>query len=62
MALTVRYERVFDYVDGALEEVVSQLKLKKVPGGTNVSLLLPYDEGVYCGARELESIRTASPL
>lgn len=62
MAPAVRYQRVYAYVDCALEDVALQLKLKEVAGGANVTLLSAYDEGVFYGLREFEGIRTASPV
>ncbi len=62
MAPAVRYQRAFAYVDGDLKEIASQLKLKAVSGGANVSLLLPYDDGVFYGVREFEGIRTVSSV
>lgn len=62
MAPAVRYQRVFAYVDGDLRGIASLLNLKEVSSGANVSLLSPYDEGVFYGAREFSGIRTASPV
>lgn len=62
IAPAVRYQRSFAYLEGNLEEIARQLRLKEVPGGANVSLLSPYDEGVFYGTREVEGIRVASPI
>jgi len=42
--------------------VADILKLKKAPSGANVTLLAPYDEGVYYDSRELNGIQMASPI
>lgn len=63
MAPSVRYQRAFAYVDGDyLEEVISELALKEASTGANISILSPYDDGVFYGEREFEGIRTASPV
>lgn len=45
-----------------LDIVTSRLHLKAVSSGANVSLLTPYDEGVFYGARDCEGIRVVSPV
>ena len=47
----VRYQRVMAYVDADIESLANKLNLKAVNGGANVSLLSPYDEGVFYHAR-----------
>lgn len=61
MAPAVRYQRVFAYVDD-IEPVVRELGLKKVASGANVTLLRPYDAGVFLGAREFEKVQVVSPV
>jgi hypothetical protein len=61
LAPAVRYQRVMAYVE-ALEDITSLLGLKPVTGGANVSLLVPYDQGVFYGAREIDGIAVASPV
>jgi hypothetical protein len=62
MAPAVRYQRVFAYVDGPIEEVAAELGLKSVDSGANVSLLKPYDAGVFYGAQKVGGIWTVSSL
>jgi hypothetical protein len=62
LAPTVRYQRVTAYVEETEEDLASLLNLKEVPSGANVSLLTPYDEGVFYGVREIEGIRIACPV
>jgi hypothetical protein len=62
MAPAVRYQKVLAYVDKIPDEFSAKLKFKKVTSGANVSLLLPYDEGVYYGAEEYEGVQIASPI
>ena len=62
LAPAVRYQRVMTYLEGLDEEVVSELGLKKVDSGANVSLFIPYDDGVFYGAREVNRGQVASPV
>lgn len=61
-APAVRYQRAMAYVSDNLEDVASMLNLKEVPSGANVTLLTPYDEGVFYGTRLVDGIRVASPV
>lgn len=62
LAPTVRYQRVFAYIEETEEDITSLLGVKKVTSGANVSLLFPYDEGVFYGIREIDESRIASPI
>lgn len=61
LAPMVRYQRVMAYVE-AQEDIASLLGLKPVTGGANVSLLVPYDQGVFYGTHEIDGILVASPV
>jgi hypothetical protein len=50
------------YVEEENDRLISQLSLKRVDSGANVSLLTPYDEGVFYGTRDIDSSRLASPI
>jgi hypothetical protein len=58
----VRYSKMTAYVDESHEDVAHLLNLKRVSSGANVTLMTPYDEGVYYGSREIDDIRVASPI
>jgi len=60
-APTVRGQRVMAYVSIINDDLESALNLKKVSSGANVSLFVPYDEGVYYGCME-NIIRVVSPI
>jgi hypothetical protein len=63
LAPAVRYQRASAYVKWSQEEeLVTLLGLKAVSSGANVSLITPYDEGVFYGARAVEGIQIASPI
>jgi hypothetical protein len=61
-APAVRYTRAMAYVYNSEEDVASLLNLKAVESGANVTLLGPYDEGVFYGTQAIEDIRIVSPL
>jgi hypothetical protein len=58
----VRYQRAFAYVGGALDKIAAGPGLKAVSSGANVTLLTPYDEGVFYGTREIDGVPVASPI
>jgi hypothetical protein len=53
LAPTVRYQRVTAYIDGDPDSLAHILGWKRVTSGANVSLLVPYDEGVFFGDQEI---------
>lgn len=59
-----RYTRGFIYIGdkGKIQEVTDFLKLKKVDSGANFTILEPYDEGVFYGAREINGVTVASDI
>lgn len=62
-APAVRYQRAIAYVEGdALAEIIDELRLKEVPSGANVTLAVPYDDGVFYGAREIDGTRVVSAI
>jgi hypothetical protein len=62
LAFMVKYQRVMGFVEGRVDDVASAMSLKRVPTGPNVFLMIPYDEGVFYDAREVDSIQIASPI
>ena len=62
LAPAVRYQRAMAYLDGLDKGAISQLALKKVDSGANVSFFIPYDDGVFYGARKLNGVQVASPV
>ncbi|MBN1831731.1 MAG: hypothetical protein JW896_06420 [Deltaproteobacteria bacterium] len=58
----VRYQRAMVYVANELDIITSRLSLKEVTSGANVTLLAPYDEGVFYGRRDVDGIQVASPV
>jgi hypothetical protein len=62
VAPAVRGQRTQAYVSAISETLLERAELKEVPSGANVSLMIPYDEGVFYGAREVEGLRAVCPV
>jgi len=62
LAPAVRYQRAMVYLACFDEDICSELVLQKVSSGVNVSLFIPYDEGVFYGSRELGGAQVTSPV
>ncbi|MBL7211618.1 MAG: hypothetical protein ISS61_04460 [Desulfobacteraceae bacterium] len=61
-APSVRYNRAMAYVEETIEDMLTDLSLKEVSSGANVSLFTPYDDGVYYGSRDVNGSRVVSPV
>ena len=61
-APSVRYQRAMAYVSRDMEIIAEKLLLKEVTSGANVTLFVPYDEGVFYGTRQIDDICIASPV
>ena len=62
MAPFVRFMRFFSYIDGDIEDIAKALQLKKVETGANVTLLQPYDEGVFYRLQDINGINIVSDI
>ena len=62
LAPAVRYQRAVAYVDGDLDLLTNSLGWKPVTSGANISLLVPYDEGVFFDSREMDGTQLATPV
>ena len=58
----LRYSRAFAYVDVAVWNVAPTLGFKEVPTGPTVTLLQPYDEGVFYGLQDIEGTKVVSDV
>lgn len=58
----VEPSRTMVFVEKTMDGIIAVLGLKEVTSGANVTLLEPYDEGVFYGVEEEEGIRMASPV
>jgi hypothetical protein len=57
-----RYNFTASYFNGDLEQLKRELELKEVPSGANLQIVVPYDEGIYYKAQEVDSVRVANPI
>ncbi len=62
LAPAVRYQRAMAYVEGDIPSLAAQLGLKLVASGPNITLLSPYDEGVFLGSKPVDNILVANPI
>ncbi len=62
LAPAVRYKRVFAYIEDTDEYINGIMNFKEVQSGANVSILIPYDQGVFYGDLEVEGVKIASPI
>lgn len=62
LAPMVRYQRASAYVKGDINTLIESLGWKAVTSGANVSLLVPYDDGVFYGAQTVDGILIATPV
>lgn len=58
----VRNQRSMIYLSDVNDFVIQQLNLKPVTSGANVSLLKPYDDGVFWDLREVNGVLAVSPI
>lgn len=58
----VRYQRAMAYIFGDIDGVARRFELKQVTSGSNFNLTVPYDDGVFAGAKTKDGIMVTSPL
>lgn len=58
----LRYNRVFVYILDDIEKIAEDLKLKEVSTGPNVSILKPYDEGVFYDSQVINGINVVNNI
>jgi hypothetical protein len=58
----LRYRRIFSYIKDDIGSIAKDLNLKEVPTGGNISLLEPYDEGVFYGLQDINGTMVVSDI
>ena len=58
----LRYKRIFAFVKNEIESIAKDLNLKEVSTGANVSLLEPYDEGVFYNLQNINGDKIVSDV
>ena len=61
-APAVRYQRSMIYCMGEPSRIAQALDLKQVSSGANLTLIQPYDEGVFYAAQERDGLPVVSPI
>jgi hypothetical protein len=61
-APAVRYRRITAYAGGDITPLLERLALKPVSSGATVTIIQPYDEGVFYGICEMEDAPIVSPV
>lgn len=56
----VTFPRFFSYIDGDIIDLAKSLQFKQVESGANVTLLLPYDDGVFYGLQDVKGVKVVS--
>jgi hypothetical protein len=54
--------RFFFCIDGDIENIEKALQLRKVQTGANVTLLQPYDQGVFYGLQDIKGMSIVSDI
>jgi len=62
LAPTVRYQRITAYAAGDAQALAARLNLKRVTSGANLTLIAPYDAGVFYGSCDIEGAAIVSPV
>lgn len=63
MAPIVRYNRIMLFVSEEYwKKALPLLELKEVDSGANITILSPYDDGVFYGMKERDRLQVVSPI
>lgn len=58
----VRYNDVWVYVSGDIDDLVKKLDLRPIKSGANIRIFEPYDEGVFMDSREIRGVKVVSDI
>jgi hypothetical protein len=58
----VTFPRFFAYIKGDIIDLAKSLQFKKVESGANVTLLSPYDDGVFYGQQDVKGVKVVSNI
>jgi len=58
----LRYNKVFAYIEDSVESIAKDLGWEKVSTGANISILSPYDSGIFYGLQKSESLKIVSDI
>lgn len=58
----VRYNDVWIYTSGNIDELVKNLDLRPTTSGANIRIFDPYDEGIFMGSRKIRGVNVVSDI
>ncbi|MHB8279802.1 MAG: type IV toxin-antitoxin system AbiEi family antitoxin [Candidatus Humimicrobiaceae bacterium] len=58
----LRYNRAFAYILDDIETFAKDLNFKEVSSGSNISILQPYDEGVFYNLQVIDGVKVVSDI
>ncbi len=58
----LRYNKVFAYAEDSIESIANNLRWKKVSTGANISILSPYDSGIFYGLQDFNGLKVVSNI
>ncbi|MCL4421164.1 MAG: type IV toxin-antitoxin system AbiEi family antitoxin [Candidatus Thermoplasmatota archaeon] len=58
----VRYNDVWVYVSGDIDDIVKKLDLRPTTFGANIRIFEPYDEGIFMDSREIRGVKVVSDI
>lgn len=56
----LRYNRIYFYLEGDIERMIQELGWKEVDTGPNITILEPYDEGIFYQTQEINRAKIVS--
>ena len=58
----VRYNDVWVYISGDIDDIVKKVDLRPTTSGANIRIFEPYDEGVFMDLREIRGVKVVSDI
>lgn len=58
----VRYNEVWVYISGDIDDMVKKLDLRPTTSGANIRIFEPYDEGIFMDFREIREAKVVSDI
>ena len=58
----VRYNEVWVYISGDIDDMVKKLDLRPTTSGANIRIFEPYDEGIFMDFREIRGVKVVSDI
>ena len=58
----VRYNEVWVYISGDINDMMKKLDLRPTTSGANIRIFEPYDEGIFMDFREIRGVKVVSDI